>query len=79
MFISDKKNDFNSNDSINSNQLSDNLNIYMVSTILTLIILGTEFLMIRNYVNVLIFKNNIYFVCAILIGISLLLKNKNHN
>lgn len=59
--------------------LSDNLNIYMVSTILTLIVLGTEFLMIRNYVNVLIFKNNIYFVCAILIGISLLLKNKNHS
>lgn len=59
--------------------LIDNLNIYLVATILVLIVLGTEFLMIRNYVNVLIFKNGVYFVCALLIGISLLLKNKNRN
>lgn len=60
--------------------LLDNLNIYVVSTILVLIGLGTEFLMIRNYVNVLLFKKYIYFVCAALIVISLFIKkNKNHN
>lgn len=59
--------------------LLENLNIYMVATIIVLIILGTEFLLIRNYVNVLIFKNGIYFICAILIILSLLIKNKNHN
>lgn len=59
--------------------LLDNLNIYIVATILVLIVLGTEFLMIRNYVNVLIFKNGVYYICAGLIILSLLLKAKNHN
>lgn len=59
--------------------LVDNLNIYMVATIIVLIILGVEFLMIRNYVNVLIFKKSIYFICACIIVLSLMLKPKNHN
>lgn len=59
--------------------LLENINIYFVATILTLIVLGTEYLMIRNYVNVLIFKNGIYYVCSALILLSLLLKNKNRN
>lgn len=52
--------------------LKDNMNIYVFATVMTLIFLGNEFFLNKDYVHVLFYKNNFYTCCFILCIFSLL-------
>lgn len=59
--------------------LKENVNIYLFSTIILFIALGSEFLLNRNYVNVLYIKKYFYCISSLLILFSLVMKKSKNN
>jgi len=59
--------------------LKEHLSMKMFTVLLVLIVLGIEFILIRNYVNVLLFKRYIYYVSLGLVAVALLLKGKKNS
>ena len=56
--------------------LKENMNVYFFAVVMTLIFFGNEFLLNKDYVHVLFYKNNFYTVCLVITVLSLFLGKK---